>query len=198
MPPANQRKNIRGWPSFLKLPAASSLAFQQSRTARICSISPIEKTGSLPDVLRPETMPGGKPFQSKLTPFYEQIARLRKKHTPYPEIAKRLHDEHGLKVSPSTIFEFVKVRARRSGVFALPEVPIATPLPAPSSAATHEAPGVPPAQAKKARMVDGGELTPAAPPRTPAAAAKKYVFTPKPKPQSRFSDEDLEFNDPLK
>lgn len=139
-------------------------------------------------------MPGGKPFQSKLTPFYEQIARLRKKHTPYPEIAKRLHDEHGLKVSPSTIFEFVKVRARRSGVFALPEVPTAAPIPAPLPAATGEAQ----AHAKKARTVDAGGSTPATPPAAPAAAAKKYVFTPKPKAPGRFSDEDLEFNDPLK
>ena len=140
-------------------------------------------------------MPGGKPFQSKLTPFYEVIQRLRKKHVPYPEIAKRLHDEHGLKVSPSTIFEFVKVRARRSGVFALPEVPSAAPIPAPSAAATHEAHGAPQAQGKKARTVDAGGSTPTT---QPAAAAKKYVFTPKPKAPGRFSDEDLEFNDPLK
>ena len=143
-------------------------------------------------------MPGGKPFQSKLTPFYEVIQRLRKKHTPYPEIAKRLHDEHGLKVSPSTIFEFVKVRARRSGVFALPEVPTAAPIPAPSPTTNREDRTTPQTQAKKARTVDAGRSTPAAPSAEPAAAAKKYVFIPKPKPQSRFSDEDLEFNDPLK
>jgi hypothetical protein len=137
-------------------------------------------------------MPGGKPFQSKLTPFYEQIARLRKKHTPYPEIAKRLHDEHGLKVSASTIFEFVKVRARRSGVFTLPEVPTAAPLGTVSS----EIPAAPlQAQPQKARAVDAAEPTPAAVPTPPPG--KKYVFIPKPKAPSRFSDEDLEFNDPL-
>lgn len=137
-------------------------------------------------------MPGGKPFQSKLTPFYAVIQRLRKKHTPYPEIAKLLHEEHGLKVSASTIFEFVKVRARRSGVFALPEIPTAAlASPAPSPVATDEAPAVSQAQAKKARRVDASGSTPAAP------AAKKYVFIPKPKTPSRFSDEDLEFNDPL-
>ena len=69
---------------------------------------------------------GGKPFQSKLSPFYELIARLRKQHTPYPEIARILHEEHGLKVAASTIFQFVKVRAQRSGVFALPDLPNAT------------------------------------------------------------------------
>lgn len=96
-------------------------------------------------------------------------------------------------MSPSTIFEFVKVRARRSGVFALPEIPIAAPIPAPSPATTHEAQAVPQAQAKKARTAHTGGSTP-----TTAPTAKKYVFTPKPKAPGRFSDEDLEFNDPLK
>ena len=129
-------------------------------------------------------MTGGKPFQSKLTPHYELIARLRKKHTPYPEIARRLHEEHGLKVAASTIFEFVKVRARRGGVFALPDVPIsATPLPSSQPAAA----------ASQVQQPDSGGITAAA-----APVARKYVFTPKPKPSERFADEDLEFNDPLK
>ena len=102
-------------------------------------------------------MPGGKPFQSKLTPFYDLIARLRKAHTPYPQIAQLLRDEHGLEVAASTIFEFVKVRARRNGVFALPEIPTAAPVPASSPAATHEAQAAPPSRAKKvARTVDAG------------------------------------------
>ena len=135
-------------------------------------------------------MTGGKPFQSKLTPHYELIARLRKKHTPYPEIARRLHEEHGLKVASSTIFEFVKVRARRSGVFALPEVPSSVPpLPSPPSATSQ-------AQPTKATRADNGGTTAAATPTAPTA--KKYVFTPKPKSSGRFADEDLEFNDPLK
>ena len=135
-------------------------------------------------------MTGGKPFQSKLAPHYELIARLRKKHTPYPEIARLLHEEHGLKVASSTIFEFVKVRARRSGVFALPEIPgSATPLPSLPAAASE----VQPAKPKRANSTD--TVAAAA---TPALAAKKYVFTPKPKATGRFADEDLEFNDPLK
>ena len=135
-------------------------------------------------------MTGGKPFQSKLTPHYELIARLRKKHTPYPEIARRLHEEHGLKVASSTIFEFVKVRARRSGVFALPEVPgNAAPLPSQSSGASQ-------AQSAKTKQAGDGGTTAAVVP--PAPTAKKFVFTPKPKSSGRFADEDLEFNDPLK
>ena len=140
-------------------------------------------------------MPGGKPFQSKLTPFYEQIARLRKKHTPYPEIAKRLHDEHGLKVSPSTIFEFVKVRARRSGVFTLPELPTAAPIHTRPAAAASEIDGVPQAQTGKPPAEHAGGSTPAAAP--PPPPRKKYVFIPEPKAPSRFSDEDLQWNDPL-
>ncbi len=130
-------------------------------------------------------MTGGKPFQSKLTPHYGLIARLRKKHTPYPEIARRLHEEHGLKVAASTIFEFVKVRARRGGVFTLPDVPSSTaPLPSQSAATSQVQPSA------GAGVAD--EVA------TPAPAAKKYVFTPKPKASERFADEDLEFNDPLK
>ena len=41
----------------------------------------------------------------------------------------------------------------------------------------------------------GGEATP---PNAAPAGKKDYVFIPKPKAPSRFSDEDLEFNDPLK
>ena len=92
---------------------------------------------------------GGKPFQSKLSPFYELIQRLRKQHTPYPEIARVLHDEHGLKVAASTIFQFVKVRAKRSGVFALPDLPSAM-------SARNANDTSPLAQAAKPEAIDGG------------------------------------------
>ena len=141
-------------------------------------------------------MPEAKAFQSKLVPFYDLIARLRKKHVPYPEIAKRLHEEHGLKVAPSTIFAFVKVRARRSGVFALPEHPAsATSVSMLPAAAASEIDGAPQAPARKPQAVDGGESTPTAAP-TPTAR-KEYVFIPKPKRPSIFSDEDMQLNDPL-
>ena len=62
----------------------------------------------------------GKPFQSKLEPFLEQIGQWRCQRWSYPRIAEALHKEHGMTVAPSTIFSFVKVRAKGRNVFALP------------------------------------------------------------------------------
>jgi hypothetical protein len=66
-------------------------------------------------------MAGGKPFQSKLIPHLELIQQLRKKRVSYPEIARILDVEHGIKVGATTIFDFVKVRSRRSDVYAIAE-----------------------------------------------------------------------------
>ena len=54
----------------------------------------------------------GKPFQSKLEPFLETIRQWRCQRWSYPRIAEALHKEHGMTVAPSTIFSFVKVRAK--------------------------------------------------------------------------------------
>jgi IS30 family transposase len=62
----------------------------------------------------------GKPFQSKLEPFLEQIRQWRCQRWSYPRIAEALHKEHGMAVAPSTIFSFVKVRAKGRKVFDLP------------------------------------------------------------------------------
>ena len=62
----------------------------------------------------------GKPFQSKLEPFLETIRQWRCQRWSYPRIAEALHKEHGMAVAPSTIFSFVKVRAKGRKVFALP------------------------------------------------------------------------------
>jgi len=63
---------------------------------------------------RNKTMPppGGKPFQSKLIPFAEEIRALRRQRKSYVEIA-RLLAERGIHASPSTVFAFVKVRSKR-------------------------------------------------------------------------------------
>jgi hypothetical protein len=60
------------------------------------------------------------PFQSKLIPHEDFIREARSKRWSYPRIAPALLDTHGLKASPSTIFHFVKVRARKKHVVELP------------------------------------------------------------------------------
>jgi IS30 family transposase len=60
-------------------------------------------------------------FQSKLEPYQEFIRRCRSKRWSYPRIAAALLEQHDLSVAPSTIFSFVKVRAKRRRLYALPE-----------------------------------------------------------------------------
>ena len=54
----------------------------------------------------------GKPFQSKLVPFTDQIRLWRRQGKPYAEIS-RLLAEQGTPASPSTVFSFVRVRSKR-------------------------------------------------------------------------------------
>lgn len=72
----------------------------------------------------------GKPFQSKLEPYYDLIRDLREKQWSYRKIAEALGTEHGLNVSANAIFSFVKVRAKRRHVFTLPN---RTPNPPPTA-----------------------------------------------------------------
>jgi IS30 family transposase len=62
----------------------------------------------------------GKPFQSKLEPLYEFIRESRSKRWSYQKIADVLTREKGLAVSANAIFSFVKVRAKRRSLYALP------------------------------------------------------------------------------
>jgi hypothetical protein len=59
-------------------------------------------------------------FQSKLEPYREFIRECRAKRWSYPRIATALWEDHSLSVAPSTIFSFVKVRAKRRRLYALP------------------------------------------------------------------------------
>jgi transposase len=59
-------------------------------------------------------------FQSKLEPYREFIRECRAKRWSYPRIAAALREEHGLSAAPSTIFSFVKVRAKRRRLYVLP------------------------------------------------------------------------------
>jgi hypothetical protein len=72
----------------------------------------------------------GKPFQSKLEPFYEFIREGRSKRWSYQKIADVLTHEKGLPVSANAVFSFVKVRAKRRRLYALP--PLDTPPSFPS------------------------------------------------------------------
>ena len=59
-------------------------------------------------------------FQSKLEPYREFIRECRARRWSYPRIAAALGKDHGLSVAPSTIFSFVKVRAKRRRLYTLP------------------------------------------------------------------------------
>ena len=65
----------------------------------------------------------GKPFQSKLEPFYSFIRECRSKRWSYARIAKAITRDHGVSVSANAVFSFVKVRAKGRKLYTLP-VPI--------------------------------------------------------------------------
>ena len=90
-----------------------------------------------------------KPFQSKLIPHLEFIRECRGQAMSYPSISAELRSRFGVSAAASTIFAFVKVRARRRAVFSLPQretsaVPPTRPAPAaprpPTRPATATAP----------------------------------------------------------
>lgn len=62
-----------------------------------------------------------KPFQSKLIPHLEFIRECRGRAMSYPCISAELRSRFGVSAAASTIFAFVKVRARRRPVFSLPQ-----------------------------------------------------------------------------
>ena len=158
----------------------------------------------------------GRPFQSSLEPHLETIRALRLKRRTWRQVAGVLKTEHGLEIDPAAVYKFFKRRVRPTA-----RQPLGFPTPAAATSERHAS--VPPGPAVDGAASDltfgpmdpdtenpfkmrrrqaqppaskGGEATP--PDAAPAPAGKKdYVFIPKPKAPSRFSDEDLEFNDPL-
>jgi hypothetical protein len=68
----------------------------------------------------------GKPFQSKLEPFYGFIRECRTKRWSYARIAETITRDHGMSVSANAVFSFVKVRAKGRKLYTLP-------VPAPDS-----------------------------------------------------------------
>ncbi len=87
----------------------------------------------------------GKPFQSKLLPHLAFIRECRLQGMSYPRIAAELRAQFGLPVASSTVFSFVRVRARRRPVLTLPE-PMAAPA---APTATRPIPGVRNAEARR-------------------------------------------------
>ena len=63
----------------------------------------------------------GKPFQSCLIPYLQEIAALRSERPPvsYARIAELLQEKHGLSIQRAAIAKFVKVRSggRKAYVF---------------------------------------------------------------------------------
>ena len=89
-----------------------------------------------------------KPFQSKLIPHLEFIRECRGRAMSYPCISAELRSRFGVSAAASTIFAFVKVRARRRPVFALPQrdtSPTAPTRPAPAAARPPTRPPAAPA-----------------------------------------------------
>lgn len=62
----------------------------------------------------------GKPFQSKLEPFYAFIRECRTKRWSYARIAEAITRDHGMSVSANAVFSFVKVRAKGRKLYTLP------------------------------------------------------------------------------
>lgn len=68
-----------------------------------------------------------RPAASKLEPYAELIRTLRQRRWTFQEVASALRDRFGLSVAPSTVHNFIKVRAHKKGVATLPAP--ATPSP---------------------------------------------------------------------
>lgn len=114
----------------------------------------------------------GKPFRSGLEPHFLEIGQRRARRETWAEIAAELERVHGLKVHFSAVQKFfARFQARR--VQPLGFAPLAAVGSAEEAAAATQ------------------------PPATGTPPAKKYVFIPKPKRESIFSEEDLQWNDPL-
>ena len=86
-----------------------------------------------------------KPFQSKLIPHLEFIRECRGQAMSYPSISTELRSRFGVSAAASTIFAFVKVRARRRPVFSLPQSETSAGAPPRPAPARPRLPARPPA-----------------------------------------------------
>ena len=111
----------------------------------------------------------GKPFRSSLEPHFDEIAQRRARRETWAGIAAELEKAYGLKVHFSAVQKFFGRHLARPRPLGF--------VPLPTAATTTAT-----------------EPTNAT---TPAPGGKKYVFIPKAAQPSPFSDDDLQFNDPL-
>ena len=156
----------------------------------------------------------GKPFRSSLEPHFEEIAQRRMRRETWQEIAAALEKAHGLKVHLSAVQKFfgrhLAGRPRPLGFDPLPSAATsaaATSAPIPPGELANEGYGGPAypddenpflmRRRQNQRTAVSGEQAAIPDAATPAPAGKKYVFIPKPKRPSIFSDEDMQLNDPL-
>ena len=158
----------------------------------------------------------GKPFRSSLEPHFDEIAQRRTRRETWAGIAAALEKAHGLKVHFTAVQKFfgrhLAGRPRPLGFDPLPTATASAAVAPPPAASLDAAESLGyggPAhpddenpflmrrrQAQHAPP-NGEQAAPFTDAQTPAPARKEYVFIPKPKRPSRFSDEDLQFNDPL-
>ena len=160
----------------------------------------------------------GKPFRSSLEPHFDEIAQRRVRRETWAEIAAELEKAHGLKVHLSAVQKFFgRYQVRKAQPLGFDPLPTATatsasvaaPLASPDGGAESLGYGGPAhpddenpfkmrrRQNERTTAANMEQAAPSTDAPTSAPARKEYVFIPKPRRPSRFSDEDLECNDPL-
>ncbi len=92
-----------------------------------------------------------KPFRSKLEPHRELICELRRKRHTYQEIARFFGSHLSLRVAPSTVHNFLKVRSLLREPLSVPSFSPPEPCPPP---AANQALAAPPSPTKRDRRVD--------------------------------------------
>jgi hypothetical protein len=69
-----------------------------------------------------------RPARSKLEPYADLIRELRQRRWTFQRIAAALRERFGVSASPSTIHDFVRVRAHRPRIEPMPTTPAESPI----------------------------------------------------------------------
>ncbi len=137
-----------------------------------------------PQIAQLAREPHGKPYQSRLLPYSDEIRGWRDEHVAYRTIAARLA-ERGCVVSHAAVHDFVRVRdasrSHRQYAMTPPMVETFTRSVNSWQAATQSA-----TSEVKSAVTEPG-----------AAAPKKFIHHDQPVRKSALSDEQLQINDPL-